>query len=445
MGGACASPVEFDVAVVGGGILGTSLAYWLAARYDGTIAVLERESGVARHTSARNTGVVHRPFYLHPRDRKVFARAAQTSFRLWKEYAARKGLPWREVGTLKVARREEEMKTLEKNAGWAVENGMDPSEVDVLDGPGVARLEPNVRCVGALFAKTDTVVNYRQFTEAIRADAEAVGARFITDAPVLAASADRYRVNLKLGNGRPGVRTRFLINCAGGGAVDLAHALGVGLEYADLHFRGDYWTVDKVAARLVSRNVYFVPRQSDLPFLDPHWIVRVDGGREIGPNAAPVPGPADYEGIFRHLREWPPKILEPPVAGKLRLAFSREFLGLAVREAMSSLSRGEMLRRVQSVIPKLREQHLVARGFAGIRSNVVEPAGTMAKEAIEIDSTHSFHILNYNSPGATGAPAYTAYLVDRMARGGAFDHLRPNPKTTSWDWEAVAQGMALGA
>ena len=46
---------------------------------------------------------------------------------------------------------------------------------------------------------------------------------------------------------------------------------------------------------------------------------------------------------------------------------------------MSSLSKGEMLRRVQTVIPKLREEHLVARGFAGIRSNVVEPAGTMAK------------------------------------------------------------------
>lgn len=435
--------MDFDVAIVGGGILGTSLAHWLAAKYDGTIAVLERERGVARHTSSRNTGMVHRPFYLHPRERAVFARAAQTSYHVWKKYAADKGLPWHPVGTLKVARREEEMKTLDKNAMWAIENGMEPGEALVLDGRRVAELEPNVRCVGALHAKTDTVVDYRQFTEAIRADAEALGARFLTGAPVVAATSDAYRVTLHLGARKPDVRARLLVNCAGGGAVDLAHRLGVGLEYADLHFRGDYWLVDDRAAELVSRNVYFVPRKSDLPFLDPHWIVRVDGGREIGPNAAPVPGWRDYDGFLRHLREWPPKFFEPPVRNKVRLLVSREFLGLAVRETLSSLSRGEMLRRVQTVIPKLREEHLVRPGFAGIRSNVVEADGAMAKEAIELEGPHSFHVINYNSPGATGAPAYTAYLVEQMARRGMLDHLRPNPKKASWDWEAVAKGMGF--
>ncbi len=435
--------MDFDVAIVGGGILGTSLAHWLAARYDGTIAVLEREGNVARHTSSRNTGMVHRPFYLHPQERKVFARASQTSYHLWKKYAADKGLPWHEVGTLKVARREEEIKTLEKNATWAVENGMEPWEAEVLDGRAVAELEPNVRCVGALLARTDTVVDYRQFTEAIRGDAETLGATFLTDAPVLAAEEDAYRVTLHLGAEKPDVRAGLLINCAGGGAVDLAHALGLGMEFADLNFRGDYWIVDDRAADLVARNVYFVPRQSDLPFLDPHWIVRPNGSREIGPNAAPVPRPMDYEGLFRHLPAWPPKIFEPPVGPKFRFALSREFLGLAVREAFSSLSKNEMMRRVQTVIPKLREEHLVSRGFAGIRSNVVDGRGKMAKEAIELVGPHSFHIINYNSPGATGAPAYTAFLVEQMGRRGMLDHLRKNPKKATWDWETVANGMGF--
>ncbi|HEV8595864.1 MAG TPA: FAD-dependent oxidoreductase [Thermoplasmata archaeon] len=436
--------MDFDVAIVGGGILGTSLAHWLAARYDGTIAVLEAEGNVARHTSARNTGVVHRPFYLHPQERRVFARASQTSYHLWKKYAADKRLPWHPIGTLKVARRAEEMASLEKNAHWAVENGMEPWEAEVLDSAQVAEIEPNVRCVGALHAKTDTVVDYRQFTEAIRADAEALGATFLTNAPVLAATEDAYRVNLRLGGEKPTVRAELLVNCAGGNAVDLAHALGLGLTYTDLHFRGDYWAVDDRAGRLVSRNVYFVPRQSDLPFLDPHWIVRPDGRREIGPNAAPVPRSTDYEGFFRHLPEWPPKIFESPVGPKFRFALSREFLGLAVREAFSSLSKNEMMRRVQTVIPKLQEQDLVSRGFAGIRSNVVDAKGKMEKEAIELAGPHSFHIINYNSPGATGAPAYTAYLVEQMRRRGMLDHLRAHPKATTWDWEGVAKGMGFG-
>ncbi len=92
-----------DVAVVGGGILGTSVAFWLAARYDGRIVVLEREQAVAEHASRRNTGVVHRPFYLHPRKARVFARAASVSYHLWKRYATERNLPFKQVGTYEVA------------------------------------------------------------------------------------------------------------------------------------------------------------------------------------------------------------------------------------------------------------------------------------------------------------------------------------------------------
>src|SRR3989441_13048052 len=48
----------------------------------------------------------------------------------------------------------------------------------------------------------------------------------------------------------------------------------------------------------VRRNIYTVPRHPELPFLDPHWIVRADGRREIGPHAGPVPGPYTYPGLF---------------------------------------------------------------------------------------------------------------------------------------------------
>lgn len=435
--------MEFDVAVVGGGILGTSFAYWLASRYDGTIAVFEREGNVARHTSWRNTGVIHRPFYLHPEERRIFARASQTSYGLWKTYTEQRGLPWAEVGTLKVAMNTDEIQTLEKNAKWAVQNGMDSSEIEILDAKAVARLEPNVRCAAALHAKTDTVVDYRQLTESVRAEAEALGAVFVTGAPVAAARATAHGVTLVSGGAQPDMQASFVINCAGGNAVDLAHALGVGLEYADLHFRGDYWVVDDRVANLVGTNVYVVPRQSDLPFLDPHWIVRVDGSRQIGPNAAPVPGPHDYEGLFRHIKAWPPKVFEPPLANKLRLGLSAEFLGVVVREMFSSLSRGEMLRRVQRYIPKLRENDLVERGVAGVRANVVNRNGRMEKEAIELDGPHSFHILNYNSPGATGAPAYAAHLVARLGSSGHLDHLRPHRKNGPWSWEQVARGMGI--
>src|SRR5437867_2935619 len=234
----------WDVAVVGGGILGTSLGYWLAARYDGRIAVIEREKTVAEHTSRRNTGVVHRPFYLHPEKRRIFARAAQVSHGLWKNYAAAKGLPFDEVGTYEVALDDAGMDVLGTYTEWAVQNGMRADEVALLDGREMRQREPNVSCVGALLSKTDTVVDYRAFTTALRKDAEDLGATFLMSSGVREADALGDDLDIVLDNGQERFRARFLVNCAGGGAVELAHRAGVALEYTALYFRGEYWIVD---------------------------------------------------------------------------------------------------------------------------------------------------------------------------------------------------------
>ena len=436
-----ADAADRDVAIVGGGILGTSVAFWLAARYDGRIVVLERERDVALHTSRRNTGLVHRPFYLHPQKARLFARAAQASYGMWKAYAAAKDLPWKASGTYKVAANDKRVAVLETNAKWAVENGMAPSEVELLTGEQVRKREPNLTCAGALYVRTDTCVDYGAFTRALRADAEAMGAKFVTSARVVKIAANGGVLTLSFDGPLPEIRTRYLINCAGGESLDLAHRMGVGLEYADLHFRGDYWRVDPRVAHLVDHNVYSVPSQPDLPFLDPHWVVRPNGTREIGPNAGPVPSPYAYTGTFEYAPQWVEKFFEPPIANKLRLAFNRDFLKLAAQEALSSLSRAEMLARVRRFIPALREAHLVERGFAGIRSNVINRQGAIVKEAVELPGPHSYHIINYNSPGATGAPAIAAYLVDRLAARGDLDHLTPNPKKAAWDWDAIAKAM----
>ena len=435
---------EWDVAVVGGGILGTNVAYWLASRYDGRIVVLEKERNVAEHASRRNTGVIHRPFYLHPQKARVFARAAGISYHLWKQYAAAKGLPWYQVGTYEVALDDEGLEQLRAYVGYAAENGMEASEVELLDAAGMARREPNVRCKGALFSKTDTAVDYHAFTEALRGDAEARGVKFLTDAAVGSVTADASGIRVAVNGGKEPLRARYLIGCAGGSAIDLAHAMGVAQEYTDMHFRGEYWTVNAREADLARHNVYSVPRHTDLPFLDPHWVIRANGRREIGPNAVPVSGPSSYRGLFRPLAPWVAKFFEPPIHNKIRLMVDKDFVSLAVQEMWSSMSKAVMLQRVQRFLPGLRLEHLVSPGTAGIRTPVVNRRGGIVKEAVEVPGPHSYHILNYNSPGATGSPAFAAYLVDRLAKRGDLDHLRPNPKLDGlWTWDTVAEAMEL--
>src|SRR5213080_110244 len=456
----------WDVTIVGGGVLGTSIAYWLAQRYEGRIAVLEKEVDVAAHTSRRNTGVVHRPFYLDPVGRKVFARCAQVAYGMWKAYAAARGLPWLEISTFEVALREEDQARLEKYRQWGLANGMREDELELLTSSDVRRYEPNVRCHGAIWSKTDTAVDYREFTQSVRDDAEAAGAKFLLGSEVasvdvagdllevrLAAPEEervyidpRRKISVRVGRGQEPHRTRYLINCAGGNSIDIAHRLGVGREYTDLHFRGEYWEIGPAHHYLSSRNLYTVPRHPELPFLDPHWIVRADGRREIGPNAVPVAGPYVYRGFFRNPAEAIKKIFEQPIANKIALLYNRDFLELAGQEWLSSISKSEMARRAQEFIPELKVEYLARPGIAGVRAQAIDRRGNFIKEAIELQGDRSYHVTNYNSPGATGSPAFAAWLVDKLGRNGHLSHLRGTAARRGiWDFEMISEQIDVSS
>ena len=80
---------KFDIAIIGGGVLGTTISYWISSVFDYRVCVIEKERGVAQHTSGRNTGVIHTPFYLDPEKKKIFAKTAFASHNMWKELAHR--------------------------------------------------------------------------------------------------------------------------------------------------------------------------------------------------------------------------------------------------------------------------------------------------------------------------------------------------------------------
>jgi len=430
----------WDVVIIGGGILGTSVSYWIGNQYEGRVAVLEKEQDVAEHTSRRNTGVVHRPFYLDPVKRRIFARSSQAAYGMWKSYAKERNLPWSPVTTLEVATRPEDMKRVDKYYDWGLQNGMSEDELQILTAEEVRKLEPHVRGYGAIWSKTDTSVDYHAFTQSLRADAETEGIKFLTGIEVgsLKVSGDLVEIR-PTRNGTEPIRTRFLINCAGGSSLRIAHMLQLGTEFCDLNFRGEYWQIGSEWTYLANRNIYTVAQHPELPFLDPHWIVRADGRREIGPNAVPVAGPYTYRGFFRSPAEAVRKILEQPVANKLALLHNRDFLELASQEWLSSISKSEMARRAQEFIPELRPGFLVKPGIAGVRAQVIDSRGNFIKEAVELEGLCSYHITNYNSPGATGSPAYAAWLVAKLDGAGYFDHLdrASSPVKSIWDFKTV--------
>ena len=157
----------YDIIIVGAGVLGIAISFWLSQKYSASVCILDMEDRAAGHTTSRNTGVIHRPFYLNPKTKKVFAAAAQKSYYLWSRLAKDYNLPWSQVGTLELAIRQGDPDTLSKYKNWALENGMEEDEVEILDSSGVKKLETGVNSLGAIFSKTDTAVDYAQFSNTL--------------------------------------------------------------------------------------------------------------------------------------------------------------------------------------------------------------------------------------------------------------------------------------
>lgn len=406
----------YDVAIIGGGILGVSIAFQLSRkRKDLKICLIEKEKDVAQHTSGRNTGVIHRPFYLNPETKPIFARCANESFYFWKNLAVKHYLPWRDTGTLEVAWNKSQLERLEKYFQWAVQNGMRPEEVELLSGEDVKKLEPGVVCQGALWCKTDASVDFGVFTKTLKEEAKNSGVEFFCGQKVreVLADEDPLTILFEPGARREAVAARFVINAAGGNSLKIAKQMGWGRDLTCLYVRGEYWEVGKEYRHLVSRNIYSVPENPHFPFLDPHWVCRADGRVEIGPNAVPVFDAYDYRGLnpLSFLKYW----MDRRLTNKLRLFANPEFLGLAIREWKSSLSKTAMTNRVKQFIPSLHSAYLTGRGVAGVRATIIRSDGTLAPEAIELGDNRSFHILNFNSPGATGAPVYAERVVAQIS------------------------------
>ena len=413
---------KFDVVIIGAGILGVCIGYLLSRTFEGKILVLERESAPAVHTSSRNTGVIHRPFYIDPDKKKLSAESTQKSYFLWLELARKFGLPWNPVGTLEIATTEEDVKALDRYGKWATSNGMNPDEFAIMDDVDLRNYDGRLNGYGAILSKTDASVSFGNFTRKIMDLALEEGIQFIPDFTVKRIDEDGSTVNIAgvLGGESIQITADFLFNVAGGESLRLAHQLGLARKYAVLHFRGDYWTLGDSFKIAIRHNLYSVPRHKKFPFLDPHLIIRHDGSMEIGPNAALVSGPYAYGKHVSGL-SLAGKIFERPVYPKFKLISNPEFISLVRSEWKSSHSKEHMATRVRQFLPSLEDTHLGGRGISGIRNSLVDNNGFVAEAVIE-KGQNSIHILNYNSPGATGAPAFAAYVI-KLASSSGFMNL----------------------
>lgn len=419
---------RYNIAIVGAGVIGSSIAYILSAFSNLKVVLIEMESSPAVHTSSRNTGVIHRPFYLNPEKKFIFAMSSQYSYEMWKELAIKYNLPWKENGTIEVATTDHDWDTIENYKIYSEKNGIKQNEFKILNKDEIKELEPKVNAEMAFYSKTDTNVSFGSFTRKLVDLSINAGLDVLFNSKII--SIDDLNGNLLLSNNgkEKRISSDLIINASGGGSLRIAKSINLANKYSVLHFRGDYWRLRQDNNLNISHNIYSVPQHLKYPFLDPHFIVRPDGVKEIGPNAHLVGSPYGYRKGDLNRRNRYNDLLSLPLLPKLKLFTNLEFLSMVRKEWKSSTFQGEMIKRVKKFIPEINENMISGSGLSGVRHSLIDNKGFVPEVIIETGQ-HSIHILNFNSPGATGSPAFSCYLIEQMIRNGLLDNVNINTES----------------
>ncbi len=278
-------PERTDVLVVGGGIIGLTIARELVRAGRTDVVVLEKEPDLGRHASGRNSGVLHAGIYYAPDSSK--ARTCLSGNKLMRAFCKERGLPVLEAGKVIVARTEEEIPTLEELHRRATANG---ARVRFVDEKELAELEPMARTVGgkALHSLDTAAVDPKQVLAALRAELEAAGVRIVTGCRFLG-RAGPERARTTAGE----VTFSRLVNAAGAHCDTVARAFGVAEHYRLIPFKGIYRKLRKGATFPVNGNIYPVPDIRN-PFLGVHFSRSVHGDVYLGPTAIPALGRENY-------------------------------------------------------------------------------------------------------------------------------------------------------
>ena len=328
-------------------------------------------------------------------------------------------------------------KTLEKYQKWGVENGVNEDSLLILDSSGLKQKEKNLECYSGLLCKNDVSTDYSKLTQEIKNVSTQNSTEFIFQKTVKSFQQKNDSVQINFTD-NSSIECKYLINCSGGNSLDIAKQFDLFESYSDLHFRGEYWIADSNYADIVKTNIYSVARHPEFPFLDPHWIKRANGTTEIGPNAVPVPTPETYDGFVTDIQTTISKLGDILTGGAKKLFLNPDFLSLITHEFRSSISKDVMIQRVMNFIPSLEPSYFTKKGTAGIRTPVVSPEGNFIPDVMEREGHNSFHIVNYNSPGATGAPAYSALVVKKLQNKGILNNPK-SQKNSLWDFNSIIE------
>jgi L-2-hydroxyglutarate oxidase len=394
--------VEYDFCVVGGGIVGLAAANELLRRRPGaSLVLLEKESELAAHQTAHNSGVVHSGVYYQPGSLK--AQLCTRGAAAVRRFAAQHDIPVDARGKLIVATCAEEVGRLDRLRERAVANNV---AVERIDGAEISAYEPAIRGVAALLVPSTAIIDYRVVALRLAEEIRSAGGVITTGARVLRFQERTDLVEIGDDTDRCW-RAKQVIVCAGLQADRLARLAGIDIGFRIIPFRGEFFRLPDERSALISHLVYPVPN-SDLPFLGIHFTPTVDGGLKIGPNA--VLGMA-REGYRKGSFRWRDVRDYATFPGMWHLA--RKNVRTGLHEMRNSAVRRYYLRECRRYCPQLTLDDLQPE-VAGIRAQAVLRDGTLVDDFLFTRTERAIHVCNAPSPAATSAGPIAEHIVNQL-------------------------------
>lgn len=393
----------YDVAVIGGGIVGLATAMALSKRYRLSIIVLEAEQEVAAHQTGHNSGVIHSGLYYKPGSLKAknCVQGREAMYQFCQEH----GIAHDRCGKVVVATHPREIPALNNLEERGRANGL--TGIKRLSPAEIKAYEPHVAGIDGLFVPQTGIVNYTDVSKVYARLVQEYGGIIQTNTRFTAFHNHSTSFTLETTQGE--ITCRNLINCAGLQSDRVARMCGVEPGLQILPFRGEYYEVIPEKHHLVNNLIYPVP-DPQFPFLGVHFTRMIHGGVEAGPNAVLA---FKREGYKKSDLSLPDMFQYGTYLGFWRMALKH--WKMSIGETYRSYSKAAFVKALQRLVPELEMNDVHAAG-SGVRAQALEPNGKLVDDFRIVENQRQVHVLNAPSPAATASISIGETIADMAGK-----------------------------
>lgn len=393
--------MKFDVAIVGGGIVGLSSAYALLKKKpEINLILLEKENEVSAHQTGNNSGVIHSGIYYKPGSAKAVN--CIKGYHMLIDFCKAHNIPYELCGKLIVATDQGELPGLEKLYDRGIENGLEG--LKYLSQEELHEVEPYAAGIKAVFVPQTGIVDYKAMSMVLKAEILRMGGTIALGEEVTSINNGE---RVEITSSSRFVSAKVMINCAGLFCDKVAEMAGEKLDVKIIPFRGEYYYLKEEKKHMLKNLIYPVP-DPNFPFLGVHFTRRIAGEIEAGPNAVFAWKREGYKKTDFKLSD----VLESiSWSGFRKVALKYWKTGMG--EYYRSYSKAAFVKALQKLMPSIQEEDLIPAG-AGVRAQACHRDGSLIDDFFIQENGKTIHVLNAPSPAATSSLSIGDTLSDKV-------------------------------